>query len=311
MRIFFPDTPDILLPPGHRFPAHKYRLLRQAVLDRHILSADEMSPAPLASVVDLCRAHDPRYVESMLAGNVTADMQRLIGLPWSHALVERSRLTVGGTLAAARQALITGVSGLLAGGTHHAHRAHGAGFCVFNDCAVTALTLLDEGAVARIAVLDLDVHQGDGNAAILTGHGTVFVASVHGENNYPFAKFASSLDIALPDGAEDDTYLAACERALDAVLRFSPELVLYIAGADPLASDRLGRLAVTHGGLMARDAMVLSACRNAGVPVAILMGGGYAEPIDATVHAYANTFQVARDVFTAPIGQQPGNPLAG
>ena len=295
-RIYFPDTPDLPLPPGHRFPAQKYRLLRLAVLDEAILAADQLIAAPLAGLEELCRAHDPAYVSAMLDGTVSAELQRRIGLPWSDVLVMRSRATVGGAIAAARTALETGVSGLLAGGTHHAHRAHGGGFCVFNDCAVTSLTLLDERAIARAAILDLDVHQGDGNASILGGDARVFVASVHGARNYPVIKPPSSLDIGLADGADDRIYLDACRTALDGVIAFRPDVVLYISGVDPLAQDRLGRLAVTHAGLMVRDRMVFAACRRNGIPVVVLIGGGYAEPISATVEAYATTFRVLREV---------------
>lgn len=295
-RIYFPDTPDLPLPPGHRFPAQKYRLLRLAVLDEAIFAADQLIAAPLARVEDLCRAHDPAYVAAMLDGTVSAELQRRIGLPWSDVLVMRSRATVGGAIAAARTALETGASGLLAGGTHHAHRAQGGGFCVFNDCAVTSLTLLDERAIARAAILDLDVHHGDGNASILGCDGRIFVASVHGARNYPFIKPPSSLDIGLADGADDQVYLDACRAALDGVVAFRPDVVLYISGVDPLAQDRLGRLAVTHAGLTARDRMVFAACRRNGIPVVVLIGGGYAEPISATVEAYANTFRALREV---------------
>ena len=297
LRWFYPDTPDLPLPPQHRFPADKYHLLREAVVDRGILDAANLIPSPPATLSELTRAHDSGYVASMLAGTVAPEIMMAIGLPWSRVLVARSRATVGGTLAAARQALIDGVCGQLAGGTHHAHCAYGSGFCVFNDCAVAALTLLDDGAVQRVAILDLDVHQGDGTAAILNHERRAFTASVHGANNYPFLKATSSLDIGLPDGTGDATYLSACQQALDAVLAFAPGLVLYIAGADPLASDRLGRLAVTHSGLIARDLLVLQTCRENSIPVVILIGGGYADPISDTVDAYANTFQAARDVF--------------
>ncbi len=296
-RFYFPDTPDLPLPPGHRFPAQKYRLLRETIRDERILDPAHLTPSPQASIPDLCRAHDEAYISAMLTGTVSAKIQREIGLPWSEILVARSRATVGGALAAARHALTSGLSGQLAGGTHHAHRSNGRGFCVFNDCAVTALTLLDKATIRRAAILDLDVHQGDGNASILAEEPRVFTASVHGASNYPFVKPASTLDIGLPDHAGDATYLAACQHALIAVLASNPDLILYISGVDPLASDRLGRLAVTHEGLIARDRAVFTACRASGIPVVILIGGGYADPIADTVTAYANTFRVARQVF--------------
>lgn len=296
-RVYYPDTPDIPLPPGHRFPAHKYRLLRAFITDEGILEPSMLVASPIATEAELCRAHDAAYVSAMLDGSVSDDIQRAIGIPWSEVLVERSRATAGGTLAAGRSALINGVSGQLAGGTHHAHRTGGSGFCVFNDCAVAALTMLDEGAISQAAILDLDVHQGDGNAAIFAGDRRVFTASVHGENNYPFAKCASDLDVALPDGTEDAAYLGGCGEALAGVLAAQPQLVFYIAGADPLECDRLGRLNVSPTGLRIRDQLILSACRRARIPIAVLIGGGYGEPIEETVRAYGATFAAARTVF--------------
>jgi acetoin utilization deacetylase AcuC-like enzyme len=296
-RIYFPDTPPLPLPEGHRFPAHKYALLRQTVIADAIVSPGQLIAAPIASIDDLCRAHDADYVGQVIAGTLPAAQQKRIGLPWSATLAERARATVGGTLAAAREALVHGVSGQLAGGTHHAHREGGAGFCVFNDCAVAALTLLADGVVARVGVLDLDVHQGDGNATILGPDPRVYVASVHGANNYPTDKPPSDLDIGLPDGTGDADYLSASNTALQAVVSFKPDVVFYIAGVDPLASDRLGRLAVTADGLAARDRLVLTACRDSATPVVVLAGGGYSDPISATVAAYAATFRIARSVF--------------
>lgn len=304
LRVYYPDTPDLPLPTGHRFPAGKYGLLRHDVVARGLLKPDELIASPLASLAQLGRAHEADYVTAMMDGTVSAPVMMRIGLPWSEVLVARSRATAGGTLQAARTALVDGISGQLAGGTHHAHYAYGSGFCVFNDCAVAAFALLDERAVSRVAILDLDVHQGDGNAAIFRGEPRVFTASVHGEKNYPFEKAASSLDIGLPDGTTDTAYLAACSQALDAALAFEPDVMLYIAGVDPLASDRLGRLAVTHAGLLARDVLVLRACRSrgrlagnsGGIPIVILAGGGYAECITDTVLAYGNTWQAACEV---------------
>lgn len=296
-RFFYPDTPDLPLPENHRFPANKYRLLREKVLAEGLLGAARLTASPPVSIEQLLQAHSEAYVTKVLGGQLSRDEQRRIGLPWSTALARRSRATVGGTLAAAREALCAGVSGQLAGGTHHAHRDFGSGYCIFNDLAVAALTLLDEDAVTRVAILDLDVHQGDGNAAILGDHPSVFVVSLHGEKNFPFRKVASDLDIALPDGTEDAAYLAAVDDAWDAVADFAPDLVLYLAGVDPLAADSLGRLAVTGDGLRRRDETVLRRCRAAGVPVAIVAGGGYARPIAPTVDAYAQTWIAARSVF--------------
>lgn len=297
MLLYYPHTPDLPLPSGHRFPSTKYRLLREKLTLEDVLGDWQLTPSPLATTADLARAHAPEYVQAVLDGTLAPDIQRRIGLPWSETLALRSRATVGGSLAAARLALRSGFCGQLAGGTHHAHRDFGSGYCVFNDLAVTSLTLLEEGAVRRVAIVDLDVHQGDGNAALLTGHPDAFVLSVHGDKNFPFRKVPSDLDIALPDGTGDRDYLHALADALDAIASFQPDLVLYLSGVDPLHSDTLGRLALTFDGLMERDRLVLEFCRRRGFPVSIAIGGGYANPISDTVQAYANTYRVAHEVF--------------
>jgi acetoin utilization deacetylase AcuC-like enzyme len=289
--------PDLALPNGHRFPAGKYELLKRAVVARGIVAPGGIETSPIAPLHALLMAHDADYVRAALTGGLTREAQKAIGLPWSPSFMRRATGTVGGTLAAARAALIDGCAGQLAGGTHHAHWAFGSGYCLFNDCAVAGLTLLGEGLAKRIGVLDLDVHQGDGNAAILGLNPSAFVASVHGARNFPFEKVAGDLDIGLEDGADDAVYQAASAAALEAVIAFRPDIVFYIAGVDPLACDRLGRMSVSEAGLIARDDLVLRACARAGVPVCILIGGGYGEPIEATVSAYANTFAVAKSVF--------------
>lgn len=294
---FFPDTPDVPLPERHRFPAAKYRLLREKVFREGTLGSADLKPSPTISRDRLLLAHDADYVDSVLDGTVDPDIQRRIGLPWSSILVARSLAAVGGTLAAARTALCDGVGGQLAGGTHHAHRDFGSGFCTFNDLAVAALSLLAAQDVARVAILDLDVHQGDGNAAILSSRPSVFVVSVHGEKNFPFRKVASDLDIALPDGTSDLAYLAAVDEALAAVAAFQPDLLLYLSGADALATDTLGRMSVSFDGLTERDLAVFRFARFRNLPVAVVLGGGYATPISDTVDAYANTLGAARTVF--------------
>lgn len=297
MRFYFPDVPPPPLPAGHRFPVAKYRMLLDETRGKEILGRAELLPSPVAGVEDIERAHAPGYVRAFLGGELSLADQRRIGLPWSEVLVERVLATVGGSLAAARTALATGVSGQLSGGTHHARRARGSGFCVLNDLAVAALALLAEGKVARVAIVDLDVHQGDGTADILASNPAVLTVSVHGANNFPLDKVPSDLDVALPDGTEDEDYLAALGPVLEAVDAFRPDLVLYLSGADPLKGDRYGRLALTHGGLMERDRRVLDLCRRRGWPVSIATGGGYAEPISLSVTAYANTFRAAAEVF--------------
>jgi acetoin utilization deacetylase AcuC-like enzyme len=272
----------------------KYRALRERLLADGVLAADELAPAPLATRAELARVHDPAYVTSILAGTIDLRAQRRIGLPWSPALVARSSASAGGTIAAARAALADGLAGNLAGGTHHAHRGYGAGFCVWNDLAVAAAAMLAEGRVARVLVFDVDVHQGDGTAAIFAGDDRVQTFSLHGARNFPFEKQASDLDIPLPDGAGDDEVLAAVERGLAHFAALAPPaLVLYQGGVDALASDTLGRLRMTHAGLAERDRLVLSHFRRRGIPVALTLGGGYARPIDDTIAAHAATYRVA------------------
>ncbi|HRD74753.1 MAG TPA: histone deacetylase [Hyphomicrobiaceae bacterium] len=297
MQLFFPHVPPLPLPDGHRFPVGKYAMLRQAIESDAGFSRVTLTPATPASEREIALAHAPDYVAAMTSGRVSPEAMRRIGLPWSDTLIQRSRATVGGAIEAARQALRTGISGQLAGGTHHAHRDFGSGFCVFNDLAVASLAMLAEGRAGRIAIVDLDVHQGDGNAAILAGDPRVFVLSVHGEKNFPFRKVASTLDVALPDGTADAAYIAALVDALGAIEAFRPDLILYLSGADPLAADRLGRLDLTHAGLIERDRLVMELARRRGIPLSIAIGGGYADPIEESVRAYHNTFRVALEVF--------------
>ena len=297
MKFFYSDTFNLHLPPGHRFPGEKYAMLRQALLDEDVLGPDQLALSPPVDENDLLRAHDPAYVAAIDDGGIAPAAMRRIGFPWSKHIPIRARATMGGAVAAARAALEDGLSGQLAGGTHHAHYDFGSGYCVFNDFAVAALSVLAERRADRVAIIDLDVHQGDGNAAILGPRDDVFVLSVHGEKNFPFRKVASDLDVALPDGADDAAYLAALAKALPAVWAFRPDIVLYQAGVDPLAQDKLGRMALSHQGLMKRDEMVLSACKRRGVPVSIAIGGGYADPIAASVAAYANTYKAAKALW--------------
>jgi len=296
MRFFTSDRFVIPLPDGHSFPGRKYILLRERLVRDGILTAGQIKPSPLAETEDIARAHDADYMAAVRDGRLDAQAQRRIGLPWSRNLVDRVTATMGGAVAAAEAALEFGLSGQLAGGTHHAHRDFGAGYCVFNDFAIAALKVLAEGWARRVAIVDLDVHQGDGNAAILAGHPDVFVFSMQGAKNFPHHRVASDLDVDLPDGTGDDAYLRALADHLPAVFDFRPDLVLYQAGVDPLAEDRLGRLALTLDGLAKRDRLVLTECRSRGIPVSLGLGGGYADPIDLSVQAYANTYAVAREV---------------
>ncbi len=292
-RFFYPDTPDLPLPPRHRFPGGKYSRLRQRVMSERLLGRASLTASPPAALADLARAHSDDYIGAVLKGTLSPEAQRRIGLPWSATLARRSRATVGGSLAAAREALSHGISGQLAGGTHHAHRDFGSGYCTFNDLAVAALALLADGSVDRVAILDCDVHQGDGNAAILATVENAFVVSIHGDKNFPFRKVPSDIDIALADGTEDAGYLAALDQALEAISAFRPDLLLYLSGADPLAADSLGRLSVTLDGLARRDQRVFSFGLDRGLPVAVVAGGGYAKPIELTVDVYAQTYATA------------------
>jgi acetoin utilization deacetylase AcuC-like enzyme len=305
MRAFHSDTFVLPLPPGHRFPMSKYRLLREAV-ERH-LPALRVAEAQPASDGELALAHEPTYVHAVSEGLLSPAQQREIGFPWSPRVAERSRRSVGATIAAARAALAEGVAANLAGGTHHAFADRGAGFCVFNDVAVAARLMQAEwhrrrpseggGRLLRVLVVDLDVHQGDGTAALFTDDPSVFTLSLHGERNFPTRKQRSDLDVPLPDGCDDRRYLAALADALDQVWLLHgaapPQLAFYLAGADPHEGDRLGRLAVTAEGLAARDRLVLDALRARSIPVALTMAGGYGRDLQATVDIQLQTLRLA------------------
>lgn len=294
MRAFYSDHFVLPLPEGHKFPMAKYAGLRERILADGIVAPGDLHEAPAAAWEDLRLVHDAAYVDAVANGTVAADIQRRIGFPWSPQMVERSRRSVGATIAAARAALDDGVSANLAGGTHHAFADRGEGFCVFNDVAVAIRVLQRDDHAHRIAVVDLDVHQGNGTAAIFNGDDAVFTFSMHGDKNFPFRKEASDLDVPLADGTGDDEYLAALKRHLPDVLnRHQPDFVFYLAGADPYEGDRLGRLKLTIDGLRARDEFVLHECRRAGLPVAISMSGGYAADVDAIVTIHSNTIRTA------------------
>jgi acetoin utilization deacetylase AcuC-like enzyme len=294
MQIFYSDTFVLPLPAGHRFPMEKYARLRARVSSE--LSNVDLRLPPAADDDQLAAAHAHSYIQRVSRGELDAAEQRRIGFPWSTQMVERSRRSAGATLAAARAALHAGVAVNLAGGTHHAFAAAGSGYCVFNDAAVTAKVLLAGGELRRLAVIDADVHQGDGTAAILADEPRAFTFSIHGAQNFPFRKQQSDLDIALEDGVSDDAYLDALEHGVTTTFeRARPELVIYLAGADPYFDDRLGRLHLTKAGLAERDRTVLAACRRAGVAVATAMAGGYARVIDDTVDIHLQTVLLAAE----------------
>ena len=298
MKAFYADQFVLPLPVGHRFAMGKYALLRDQL--QQVLPRVQLLPAPAASDGELALVHTLAYVESLLTGAISPERMREIGFPWSEAMVERARRSVGATIAAARVALRDGVAANLAGGTHHAYADRGGGFCVFNDVAVAARLMQAEwGRVARhqpmrVAIIDLDVHQGNGTAHIFARDASVFTLSLHGERNYPFAKEVSDLDVALPDGSGDAPYLVALDGALQTLSdRFVPDLVLYLAGADPYVGDRLGRLTLSLAGLQTRDQRVFDWCLERQVPLAFVMAGGYCPRIEETVQVQLNTYRVA------------------
>lgn len=300
MQAFHSDLFVLPLPEGHRFPMQKYRLLREGV--EATLPQLRMREAPLASDGELALAHTPGYVSDVTEGRLDAARQREIGFPWSPRMAERARRSVGATIAAARTALHEGVAANLAGGTHHAYADRGSGFCVFNDAAVAARLMQAEWhrahrALLRVALIDLDVHQGNGSAAIFRDDPTVFTLSMHAERNFPFRKEASDLDVALPDGCRDDEYLAALDDALATLWarhgNAPPGLLFYLAGADPHEGDRLGRLALSTAGLAERDRRVFAAARERRIPVAVAMAGGYGRVIEDTVAVQLGTLAAA------------------
>ena len=309
MQAFYADHFVLPLPEGHRFPMAKYKLLRDRVQQE--ISGVVMAQAPAASDGELALVHNPSYIAHVTHGTLTAAAQREIGFPWSPAMAERARRSVGATVAAARVALglsnhEQGIAANMAGGTHHAYAHKGSGFCVFNDVAVAARLMQAEWTrhfkntrpPLQVAIMDLDVHQGNGTASIFADDASVFTLSVHGEKNFPFRKEASDLDVELPDGCQDAQYLEALEQAIDELQRrFHPGLILYLAGADPFEGDRLGRLKLSYDGLEARDRRVFDWSYRKRIPLAFCMAGGYGIKIDETVQVQVNTYRVASEYW--------------
>ena len=293
MNIFTYDSFTFPLPEGHRFPAEKYRLLREAVEAAQVVPPENLiSPTP-ATPNQLRRAHSEEYLDKVQYGRLSPPEIRRIGLPWSPELVVRCQHSVGATIAACRTALQNGRSASLGGGTHHACWDEGQGFCIYNDTVAAARAMQAEGRARRVLVVDCDVHQGNGTAQITQGDETIFTFSIHGEKNFPFRKIPGDLDIGLPDDTGDDAYLAALEPALrTAVTRARADLVIYLAGADVHEQDRLGRLCLTKAGVGARDRLVLGLCRTAGLPVAVTMAGGYGRSLPETVAVQLQTIQI-------------------
>ncbi len=302
MRIFHTDGFRFPLPDGHRFPERKYALLREAVETAGLARDGDLRVPDAADDATLALAHDPDYVRAAIDGTLPAAAWRRIGFPWSPEFAERSRRSVGGTIAACRAALEDGVAVHLAGGTHHAFRDRGEGYCVFNDVAVALRALQAEGGdprAQRAIVIDADVHQGNGTAAIFRGDASVFTFSIHGAKNFPFHKEESDLDVALPEGTRDDAYLSALQDALEVALpRARARCAVYLSGADAWEGDRLGKLKLTRAGMAERDRLVFETCRAAGLPVAVVMGGGYARDPADTASIHLATVRLAQDLLT-------------
>ena len=294
MQIFYSDIFVLPLPDGHRFPMAKYALLKERVARSGIVPPEAIRVPAAATDEEITFAHDPEYLRRVVQGELTEKELRRIGFPWSPTLVARSKLSVGGTIAACRAAVSDGMAANLAGGTHHAYPGHGEGYCVFNDVAVASRQLQLEGSIRLAVILDCDVHQGNGTAAIFSQDPTVFTFSIHGQKNFPFHKEPSNLDIGLPDGCDDACYLASLYPALlDAIERSQADLAIYIAGADPFENDRLGRMRLSKAGLLARDRMVYQLCRQFKLPVATVMGGGYAHQVSDIVDIHFQTIRLA------------------
>jgi acetoin utilization deacetylase AcuC-like enzyme len=334
VRAFHSDHFVLPLPPGHSFPMTKYRLLREAA--ETSLPGVRVSEAPPASDGELALAHDPDWITAVIEGTTTTAQQREIGFPWSERMVERARRSVGATIMAARSALFgstvggpargqaaqdgEGVAANLAGGTHHAYAHKGSGYCVFNDVAVAARLMQAEfhrrhagrsgGRMLRVLVIDLDVHQGNGTAAIFRDDDSVFTLSLHGAKNFPFRKEAGDLDVELPDGCTDGPYLDALDAALAEVWArhgdHLPGLAFYLAGADPHENDRLGRLKLSSEGLAERDRRVFEALRRRRIPVAVSMAGGYGRELAITVAIQRRTLELALASWQAWSDGHPG-----
>ena len=298
MKVFYSDHFVLPLPEGHRFPMAKYSMLRERVAADGICGPGELRTPRAVTGEEILRAHAPSYLERVVSGSLTDKEIRRIGFPWSERIVGRSRRASGGTLGACLAALEEGFAANIAGGTHHAFSGRGEGYCVFNDSAIAARAVQAAGLAARVVVIDTDVHQGNGTAQILRGDATVFTFSIHGAKNFPFHKEDSDLDAPLPDGADDSEFLTTLERGLETALEAADaDLAIYLAGADPFEGDRLGRLSVTKPGLAERDRMVLEACRDRGIPVAVTMAGGYARNVEDTVDVHFQSIKRAASLL--------------
>ena len=305
MKVFYSDHFVLPLPEGHRFPMSKYSMLRERVAQDGICGPGELRAPRAVTDGEILRAHVPQYLNRVVAGELTDKEVRRIGFPWSKRMVERSRRASGGTVGACLAALEEGFAANLAGGTHHAFSDRGEGYCVFNDSAIATRAVQAAGLVERVVVIDTDVHQGNGTAESLREDPTVFTFSIHGAKNFPFHKEESDLDAPLPDGTGDMEFLATLEKGLETALDAADAgLAIYLAGADPFEGDRLGRLSITKQGLAERDRLVLEACRDRGIPVAVTMAGGYAHRVEDTVDVHFQSIRRASDLLNGKVVNQ-------
>ncbi|MFT4583799.1 MAG: acetoin utilization deacetylase AcuC-like enzyme [Gammaproteobacteria bacterium] len=293
MKALYCDTFPLPVPPRHRFPYDKYSRLRERLSAQNLVKLEFVESTPIA-LADVELAHDPAYIARAIGGQFSAEEQRLLGFPWSTSLVERALHSAGGTLAACRAAIKEGVAVNLAGGTHHAKVHSGAGYCLFNDVAIAALALSFHGNIQRVLIVDADVHQGDGTAEILGDYPQLYTFSIHADGNFPINKATSNLDLAIPDGTGDVGYLRNFRDGVSrAFLAARPQLVIYLAGADPYKEDRLGRLNLSKHGLRSRDELLIDRCRRGHVPLAVVMAGGYAPNVEDIVDIHYETVMLA------------------
>lgn len=297
MQVFYTPRYYADIGNGHIFPIRKFELVRDRLLGEGTLHRSELSEPQPATVEQVRLVHTEDYVSRLCGGTLTAKELRRLGLPWSESLVRRSFYATGGTIAAAHAALEDGYASNLAGGTHHSFADRGEGFCVFNDVGVAIRVLRNEGVISRAAIIDCDVHQGNGTATIFAGDADTFTFSIHGANNYPLFKARSTLDVELPDGTTDNEYLDCLVSHFPAVFASEPEIVFYLAGADPYKGDKLGRLGLTIDGLRRRDECVLRECYEREIPVVTVMSGGYGKDINDTIEIHCNTIRAVKEVF--------------
>jgi acetoin utilization deacetylase AcuC-like enzyme len=301
MQVFYTPRYYAEIGEGHVFPIRKFELVRDRLLAERTLQPSEIVEPSPASREDVLLVHTEDYVSRLCDGRLTPKELRRLGLPWSESLVHRSFYAVGGTLAATRASLAQGYSSNLAGGTHHSFAERGEGFCVLNDVAIAIRATRARKLITRAAVVDCDVHQGNGTATIFAGDNETFTFSMHGANNYPLFKAQSNLDVELPDGTHDAEYLECLARHLPAVFAHDPEIVFYLAGADPFAKDKLGRLALSVEGLRERDAYVLRECYQREIPIVTVMSGGYGKDINDTIEIHCNTIRVVKEIFESQV----------